>query len=69
MTITEQIKILCVRSDISVAELARRLGTSPQAFNSKMKRRSFTIEELEKIANVVDARFVRSFELKSGEYV
>ncbi len=69
MTITEQIKILCVRSDISVAELARRLGTSPQAFNSKMKRGSFTIEELEKIANVVDARFVRSFELKSGEYV
>ena len=25
MTISEQIKVLCVRSDISVAELARRI--------------------------------------------
>lgn len=69
MTITEQIKVLCVRSNISVAELARRLGTSPQAFNSKMKRGSFTIDELEKIATVVNAKFLRSFELKSGEHV
>ena len=43
MKITEQIKILCVRCKISEAELARRLGTSPQNFNSKMKRESFTI--------------------------
>ena len=33
MTISEQIKVLCVRSDISVAELARRIGTTPQNFN------------------------------------
>ena len=42
MTISEQIKVLCVRSDISVAELARRIGTTPQNFNGKMKRESFT---------------------------
>ena len=35
MTISEQIKVLCVRSDISVAELARRIGTTPQNFNGK----------------------------------
>ena len=40
MTISEQIKVLCVRSNISVAELARRMGTTPQNFNSKMKRES-----------------------------
>ena len=44
MTISEQIKVLCVRSDISVAELARRIGTTPQNFNGKMKRESFTVE-------------------------
>ena len=49
MTISEQIKVLCVRSDISVAELARRIGTTPQNFNGKMKRESFTIAELEDI--------------------
>ena len=52
MTISEQIKVLCVRSDISVAELARRIGTSPQNLSGKMKRESFTIAELEDIAPV-----------------
>ena len=37
MTISEQIKVLCVRCNISVAELARRMGTTPQNFNSKIK--------------------------------
>lgn len=46
MTISEQIKVLCVRCNISVAELARRMGTTPQNFNSKMKRESFTIPDL-----------------------
>ena len=44
MTIAEQIKVLCVRCRVSEAELARRLGKSPQSFNSKMKRESFTID-------------------------
>ena len=69
MTISEQIRVLCVRSNISVAELARRLGTSPQAFSAKMKRESFTIEELELIADAVDAKFSRSFERPSGDKV
>ena len=47
MTISEQIKVLCVRSNISVAELARRMGTTPQNFNSKMKRESFTVSDLD----------------------
>ena len=38
MTISEQIKILCVRSNISVAGLAQRLGRSPQALNAKFLR-------------------------------
>ena len=69
MTITDQIKVLCVRSNISIAELARRLKTSPQAFNAKMKRASFTIEELEIIADAVNAKFLRKFELDNGEEV
>lgn len=69
MTIKEQIKILCVRCNASEAELARRLGTSPQNFNSKMKRESFTIVELEKIANVLNVKFRREFILKNGDKV
>lgn len=69
MTIAEQIKVLCVRCKVSEAELARRLGTSPQNFNSKMKRESFTVEDLETIANVLDVEFKRSFVLNNGEEV
>ena len=69
MTISEQIKVLCVRSNISMAELARRLGKAPQALNAKLKRGSFTIEELEIIAEAVDAKFLRSFELSSGDKI
>lgn len=69
MTISEQIKILCVRSNISIAELARRLGQSPQNLNAKLKRESFTISELERIADAVDAKFERNFVLSSGERI
>lgn len=69
MTISEQIKVLCVRNNISVAELARRLGKSPQNFNSKLKRESFTISELEQIAEMVEATFERNFVLINGEKV
>lgn len=69
MTITEQIKVLCVRSNVSEAELARRLGKSPQSFNSKMKRGSFTVVELENIAEALGAEFNREFILSNGEKV
>lgn len=69
MTISEQIKVLCVRQNISQAELARRLGRSPQSFNSKMKRGSFTVEELERIAEVTGSKFERNFIITNGEKI
>lgn len=61
ITISEQIKVLCTLKGISLAELARRLGKSPQSFNAKLKRESFTVHELEKIADVTGVEFVRKF--------
>ena len=69
MTISEQIKILCIRCNMSEAELARRLGKSPQSFNAKMKRESFTIDDLNEIADVVGVEFKRSFILLDGEEI
>ena len=69
MTISEQIKILCIRCNMSEAELARRLGKSPQSFNAKMKRESFTIDDLNEIADVVGVEFKRSFILTNGEEI
>ena len=43
MTVAEQVKILCIRQNISAAELARRLGMSPQNLNAKLKRAALII--------------------------
>ena len=69
MSITEQIKVLCVRCGVSEAELARRLGKSPQSFNSKMKRETFTVSDLDEIASVLGVSFKRYFVLDNGEEV
>jgi len=69
MTVSEQIKILCVRNSISVSELARRLGTSPQNFNGKMRRESFSIADMERIAEVTGTTFKRIFVLENGEMI
>lgn len=69
MNISEQIKILCIRNKVSEAELARRLGKSPQSLNSKMKRESFTVKDLEEIAEALDSEFCRYFVLGNGDRV
>lgn len=69
MGIAEQIKVLCVRCNISNAELARRLNVSPQAFSGKLKRESFTISDLEQIADAVGVEFRHDFILENGDII
>ncbi len=69
MTITEQIRILCIRLNISVSELARRNGQSPQSFMARVRRGSFTVDELEAIAKNVGCTFERYFTLPNGDKV
>jgi len=69
MTIEEQVRIVCVLCHVSMAELARRLGQSPQNFNGKLRRQSFTIEDLEKIAEALGCTFERVFILPDGKRV
>lgn len=69
MTVSEQIKVLCVRCNVSEAELARRLGKSPQSLNAKLKRGTMTVEELERIATVLGVEFKRLFILGNGDEI
>ena len=64
MGIAEKIRILLVkRGNISEAELARRLVTagcenmSAQNFNNKMKRESFSREEISHIEKILDCKY------------
>ena len=67
MTTAEQIKVLCVRMDISISELARRIGQSPQNFSAKLKRGTITDTELVKIADTLNISYEQSFILSNGE--
>lgn len=69
MKVSEQVKVLCVRCNVSEAELARRLGKSPQSLNAKLKRGTMTVEELERIATVLGVEFKRIFILGNGDEI
>lgn len=69
MNTSEQIRVVCVRSGISLSEMARRINQSPQNFCAKLKRNSFTIEELNQIASAVGAEYFQYFVLSNGEKV
>ncbi|HEM3666031.1 TPA: helix-turn-helix domain-containing protein [Streptococcus suis] len=63
MTTAEMIKELCEQMNISVSELARRIGQTPQNFNKKLKRETVTLDELKAIADVLGVRFEQEFVL------
>ena len=44
------IKIACARAEISMAELARRLDTTPQAFHKRARTGHFSLSEWRAIA-------------------
>lgn len=71
MALSERIRILLVkRGNISEAELARRLGISPQNLNNKMKRDNFTEKDLQEIAAALDCTYSASFTMNdTGEVV
>lgn len=71
MAMAEKIRILLVkRQNISEAELARRIGISPQNLNAKMKRDNFAEADLHKIADALDCSFEAGFRMNdTGECI
>ena len=69
MNTSEQIKVLCTRMEISLSELARRIGESPQNFNAKIKRNTVSDDEIEKICEALDVQHQHYFELPGGERI
>lgn len=69
MDIATKIRMACAAQRISEAELARRLGTTPSAFNQRMKTGKFTSAELEKIASALGVEYVMHFVLPDGNII
>ena len=66
MDITMKIKAACGAYRIPEAEVARRIGSTPSAFNQRMKTGKFSSAELDKIAEALGAEFVCYFKFPDG---
>jgi len=69
MDIAGKIRAVCGATRISEAELSRRIGTSPQAFSSRMRTAKFTTEELEAMADALGVKYVAYFEFPDGSKI
>lgn len=69
MTTSDMIRELREKKNISLAELARRIGQSPQNFNKKLKRGTVSFEEMIEIANVLGIMFEQGFTLPDGQSI
>lgn len=55
--------------NISLAELSRRIGQTPQNFNKKLQRGSISSEEIIQIAEVLNVGYEQVFVLPDGEKI
>ena len=69
MTTSDMIRELCNRKNISLAELCRRIGQTPQNFNKKLQRGTVSFEEMVKIAEALDVVYEQAFVLPDGEKI
>lgn len=70
MSFVEDLKILAVKRNISLSELARRLGESPQNYNIKFKRNSIKDCDLREAAKAMGCRVeVKYIDNETGEVI
>jgi len=69
MGMTEKIKILLVKKNLSAAELARMLNTRPSNIYNKFKRDNFSEKELHEIAKTLGCTYEGHFILENGDRV
>lgn len=69
MTTSDMIRELCEKQNISLAELCRRIGQTPQNFNKKLQRGTVSFEEMMKIAEALSVGYEQSFVLPDGEKI
>lgn len=66
MKTSQKIKMALAYKGMSEAELARLIGSSPSAFNQRMKTDKFTSEELKNIAEALGGTYIFQFEFPDG---
>lgn len=67
MAMSEKIKILLIKKNMTTVELASSLGTKPQNLYNKFKRDNFSESELNDIAKVLNVKYEGVFTLENGD--
>lgn len=67
MGMTEKIKIVLVKRNMSAAELAEKIGCSPTNLYNKFKRDNFTEKDLQEIAQILECTFEGNFVLNDTQ--
>ena len=61
-----EIKTAAIHGDITLAEIAKKVGMSPQSFSNRMKTGKFTRKELDEIGKALGAEFISFFRFPDG---
>lgn len=61
LTVSEKIKIILGRRDMTQTDLADKLGTSRQNLANKIKRNNFSEKEIHDIADALNCKFEPQF--------
>jgi DNA-binding XRE family transcriptional regulator len=69
MTFEQKINMAVAYKGISQAELARRVGETPQNFNKKAKRGTFKPNEMDTIAKALGATYRFGFVFPDGKEI
>lgn len=69
MVMAKKIKMLMVEKDMTISELAEKLGTSQPNLSNKLKRDNFHETELNQIAEVLDVKYEANFVLEDGRKI
>lgn len=69
MKTSDLVRELCKKLHISLAELSRRIGQTPQNLNKKLKRDTLSVDELKQIADAVGVDFDLGFMLPDGSKI
>ena len=69
MTTSDMIRELCGKQNISLAELCRRIGQTPQNFNKKLKRGTVSFEEMVSISEALNVGYEQAFVMPDGEKI
>lgn len=67
MQVSKLVRRVLLEMDLTAAQLADRLGTSPQNISQKMRRDNWSVSDLAAIAAALGCGFSVSFHLPDGQ--